>query len=132
MCEQRQDVATTTTPPATTSPIKKKKKKVFMLHDPKSFACLARFTSTNGARAAANKAAVRGHTDILLRETGTKWVHRFRGEKIKMDPPHEVVRNGVTVQYKNKSVVVPVGKKFLYEGTQSLESMDSCDDPSQP
>lgn len=107
--------------------VKAKKKKTYMLHHPKTFAALARFTSSSGARAAASKAAVRGHTDILLRESGTKWVHRFKGDCVKMDPPHTVVRNGVTVEYKNKSVVTPLGKKFLYQGPESLEALESAE-----
>jgi hypothetical protein len=38
-------------------------------------------------RQAALKAANRGHTDIRLRERGTKKVHIFTGERIQIDKP---------------------------------------------
>jgi hypothetical protein len=38
-------------------------------------------------RQAALKAANRGHTDIRLRERGTKKVHVFTGERIQIDKP---------------------------------------------
>ena len=38
-------------------------------------------------RQAALKAANRGHTDIRLRERGTKKVHLFTGERVQVDKP---------------------------------------------
>ena len=38
-------------------------------------------------RQAALKAANRGHTDIRLRERGTKKVHIFTGERVEVDKP---------------------------------------------
>ena len=38
-------------------------------------------------RQAALKAANRGHTDIRLRERGTKKVHVFTGERVQVDKP---------------------------------------------
>ncbi len=38
-------------------------------------------------RQAALKAANRGHTDIRLRERGTKKVHIFTGERVQVDKP---------------------------------------------
>ena len=38
-------------------------------------------------RQAALKAANRGHTDIKLRERGTKKVHVFTGERVQVDKP---------------------------------------------
>ena len=38
-------------------------------------------------RQAALKAANRGHTDIKLRERGTKKVHVFAGERVQVDKP---------------------------------------------
>jgi hypothetical protein len=38
-------------------------------------------------RQAALKAANRGHTDIKLRERGTKKVHMFAGERVQVDKP---------------------------------------------
>ena len=38
-------------------------------------------------RQAALKAANRGHTDIKLRERGTKKVHIFTGERVQVDKP---------------------------------------------
>ena len=39
-------------------------------------------------RQAALKAANRGHTDIKLREHGTKKVHVFAGERVQVDKPN--------------------------------------------
>jgi len=38
-------------------------------------------------RQAALKAANRGHTDIILRERGTKKVHIFTGERVQIEKP---------------------------------------------
>jgi Non-histone chromosomal protein MC1 len=38
-------------------------------------------------RQAALKAANRGHTDIFLRERGTKKVHHFKGERVQVKKP---------------------------------------------
>jgi hypothetical protein len=38
-------------------------------------------------RQAALKAANRGHTDIRLRERGTKKIHIFTGERVEVDKP---------------------------------------------
>lgn len=38
-------------------------------------------------RQAALKAAARGFTDIKLRERGTKRVHVFKGDRVKVDAP---------------------------------------------
>jgi hypothetical protein len=38
-------------------------------------------------RQAALKAANRGHTDIRLRERGTKKVHMFTGERVQVEKP---------------------------------------------
>ena len=43
--------------------------------------------SGKSPRQAALKAANRGHTDIRLRERGTKKVHLFEGQRIEVDKP---------------------------------------------
>ena len=43
--------------------------------------------SGSSPRQAALKAANRGHTDIRLRERGTKKVHIFVGERVQVDKP---------------------------------------------
>ena len=43
--------------------------------------------NSKSPRQAALKAANRGHTDISLRERGTKKVHVFIGERVQVDKP---------------------------------------------
>ena len=65
-------------------------------------------------RQAALKAANRGHTDIKLRERGTKKVHVFRGERVQVDKP-----KGAPAWMKDK-IWKPMVKK---EGTETLEEL---------
>jgi hypothetical protein len=64
-------------------------------------------------RQAALKAANRGHTDIKLRERGTKKVHIFTGERVQVDKP-----KGAPAWMKDKiwkSMVKKVGTETLEE-----------------
>jgi len=63
-------------------------------------------------RQAALKAANRGHTDIKLRERGTKKVHVFTGERVQVDKP-----KGAPTWMKDK-IWKPMVKKV---GTETLE-----------
>lgn len=87
-------------------PSVKKPKRTFMLHDATTMAALGRFVSTD-YRYAALKAASRGHTTILLRQTGTREVREFSGEKVSI-PPKSIQRGGRTVTYNHQPKV-----KFL-------------------
>ena len=51
-----------------------------MLHDPLDWSHVGTYKATS-ASAAAKKAAARGHTKILLRQTGTNMVHEYLGSK---------------------------------------------------
>jgi len=86
-----------------------------------------RFSSTT-PRGAAMKAASRGHTTILLRETGTKKIHKYTGEKVELKNPREVNRDGKIIQYKHASQVKADGKPYIYNGTVD----DSANVPDQP
>lgn len=107
-----------------------RKKKTYMLHHPKSFSCLGKYVSTT-PRLAALKAASRKHTDILLRETNTKIMHRYEGGIKALDSPQVVQRGAQRVTYTSKPFVKTLGKPFLME---ILETNDSCMDdvPSNP
>jgi hypothetical protein len=65
-------------------------------------------------RQAALKAANRGHTDIRLRERGTKKVHKFTGERIQIDKP-----KGAPARMGDK-IWKPKVKK---EGVEKLEGL---------
>jgi len=86
-----------------------RKKKTYMLHDPETMKSLGRFVSYT-PRSAASKAASRGFKKILLRETGTKIVYEYLGDKVVLDPPKTVQRGERTVTFKTTSVVRSVGK----------------------
>jgi hypothetical protein len=107
----------------------KRKRKCYMLHDPKTFECKGRFCST-GPRFAAQKAASRGHTNILLRETNTKKVYSYTGNIVKLDQPQVIQRGDQTITYTKKSVVKTSRKPFIYDGT--LPDDDTCNVPENP
>ena len=65
-------------------------------------------------RQAALKAANRGHTDIKLRERGTKKLHVFTGERVQVDKP-----KGAPAWMKDK-IWKPQVKKV---GTETLEEV---------
>ena len=65
-------------------------------------------------RQAALKAANRGHTDIKLRERGTKKVHVFTGERVQVDKP-----KSAPAWMKDK-IWKPMVKKV---GTETLEEV---------
>lgn len=85
-----------------------------MLHDPSSMAPLGKFVSTD-YRYAALKAASRGHTKILLRQTGTREVRAFDGMKAAIEPK-SIVRGGRTVTYTHQPKVKFV-RSFTFDGT---------------
>jgi len=102
-----------------------------MLHDPKDYSCLGKYVS-NAPRLAALKAASRKHTDILLRETNTKIVHRYEGGIRPLDTPQKVTRGNppVTVEYTAKPYVKRVGKPFIMDVDTACDS--AADVPSNP
>ena len=100
---------------ATETTRKIQKKKNYMLHDPATMKQLGKFSSTS-PRNAAMKAASRGHTTILLRETGTKKMFKYTGSKTEMSTPREVHRDGKVITYKYESKVIADGKPFVYDG----------------
>jgi hypothetical protein len=63
-------------------------------------------------RQAALKAANRGHTDIKLRERGTKKVHVFTGERVQVDKPKSAPA------WMGDKIWKPMVKKV---GTETLE-----------
>ena len=65
-------------------------------------------------RQAALKAANRGHTDIRLRERGTKKLHVFTGERVQVDKP-----KGAPAWMPDK-IWKPMVKKV---GTETLEEV---------
>ena len=65
-------------------------------------------------RQAALKAANRGHTDIKLRERGTKKVHVFTGERVQVDKPKSAPA------WMPDKIWKPVVKKV---GTETLEEL---------
>lgn len=99
-----------------------KQKQTFMLHDPESMAPIGRFVTTaiGDWRAAALKAASRGHTRILLRKTGTREVREFEGRKDAIEPK-TIKRGDREITYTHRPAVKYV-KAFMYEGatTESL------------
>jgi len=62
------------------------------------------------------KASSRGHKKILLRETGTKKIHTYTGEKVELEKPREVNRDGKIITYKYASIVKADGKPYIYDG----------------
>jgi len=111
-------VETTTTTTAanntrTDEPKNKKPKRTFMLHAADDMTALGRFISTDW-RYAALKAASRGHTNILLRQTGTREVRKFDGQKVAIDAK-QITRGGRTITYTHRPQVKYNGK-FTYAG----------------
>jgi hypothetical protein len=114
----------TTPAPQTKAP---RPKKNYMLHDPSSMKPIGRFSSPT-PRGAAMKAASRGHTNILLRETGTKMIHKYTGQKVTLEKPREVNRNGKIIRYEHASVVKSEGKPYVYGGDVD----ETAEVPSEP
>jgi hypothetical protein len=100
---------------APVAPVKKtpREKSIYMLHDPKTFASIGKFSSSD-FRYAANKAASRGFTNILLRKTNTKQVYEFGGAVVDI-PPTTVMRGDREIVYSKKPKVSFV-RKFIYDG----------------
>ncbi len=91
----------------------RKPKRTFMLHSHVDMSALGRFVSTDW-RYAALKAASRGHTKILLRQTGTREVREFNGDKVAI-APKTITRGGRTIVYTHRPQVKYV-RKFMYDG----------------
>lgn len=89
-------------------------KSTFMLHDPTDMSCAGRFVAP-GYREAALKAASRGHTDILLRKSGTREIRQFKGVIETLDTPKIVKRGDREVAF-HKKPNVKFEKKFYYDG----------------
>lgn len=90
-------------------------KKTFMLHDPVDMSAAGRFVAP-GFREAALKAASRGHSDILLRRSGTREIRRFSGHIETLDVPKVVKRGEREVLFSKKPNVKFVDK-FQFDGT---------------
>jgi hypothetical protein len=101
------------TPNTANTPKNKKPKRTFMLHAADDMTALGRFISTDW-RYAALKAASRGHTQILLRQTGTREVRKFDGQKVEIEPK-QITRGGRTITYTHRPQVKYNGK-FTYAG----------------
>lgn len=91
----------------------KKPRRTFMLHSPDDMTALGRFISTDW-RYAALKAASRGHTKILLRQTGTREVREFDGNRLEIEPK-EINRGGRIIKYTHRPQV-KYNRKFVYSG----------------
>ena len=106
----------------------KRNKRTFMLHEPSSMSALGRFVSTDW-RYGALKAASRGHTKILLRQTGTREVREFNGSRVEIEPK-EITRGGRTIVYTHRPQVKFVSK-FVYTGAID-DSADVATNPVVP
>jgi hypothetical protein len=123
-------MATTTirtqTPPVP-APLKEKKpRRTFMLHSPTDMTALGRFVSTDW-RYAALKAASRGHTKILLRQTGTREVREFDGARVEISPK-EITRGGRSIVYTHRPQV-KFQRKFLYAGVIDDTDLTTATNP---
>jgi hypothetical protein len=94
-------------------PKEKKPRRTFMLHSAEDMTALGRFISTDW-RYAALKAASRGHKKILLRQTGTREVREFDGDRIEIEPK-EINRGGRVIKYTHRPQV-KFNRKFVYSG----------------
>ena len=93
-------------------------KRTFMLHDPRDMSRAGTYKAKSFSEAA-KKAATRGHTKILLRQTGTRVVHEYRGSKKPLAAPRTVERRTkdgvVTIPYTHKAEVAYLGH-FVWNG----------------
>jgi hypothetical protein len=94
-----------------------KPKSTFMLHDPKTFASLGKYVSTD-ARYSALKAASRGIEDIYLRKTNSKIIYHYKGSVVTLDTPQVVNRGSRQITY-TKKPVVKFQSKFVFDGDLS-------------
>lgn len=99
---------------ANTVPVTVRTKSTFMLHNPTDMSCAGRFVAP-GYREAALKAASRGHSDILLRKSGTREIRQFKGVIETLDTPKIVKRGDREVAF-HKKPNVKFEKKFYYDG----------------
>lgn len=86
-------------------------KRKFVLLDSHNKDTSSAFAGTSPS-AAAKKAAIRGHKKILLRETGTKDVHHYKGKIVKLKIPKVVTHcaGKREVVYSKQAVVTKVAK----------------------
>lgn len=89
-------------------------KKTFMLHAPGDMSATGRFVAP-GYREAALKASSRGHTDILLRRSGTREIRQFQGFIETLSTPKVVKRGDREVLFSKKPNVKFV-KKYQFDG----------------
>ncbi len=108
--------------------ITRKAKFNFILHDPKTFKPMGRFSSTTPSLAA-KKAASRGFTVVHLRKAGTKIVYVYDCEKVVLDNPKVIKRGDVTVTFKTVSKAKLL-RKYTYSGDP--EKDDVSDVPENP
>lgn len=101
-----------------------KPKYTYMLHDPKTFASLGKYVSTD-ARYSALKAASRGIEDIYLRKTNTKIIFHYKGSVVNLENPQVVLRGKREIVY-SKKPVVKFQKKFIYEGDLNLDAQEEA------
>lgn len=74
------------------------KKKAFMLHCPKDMHPIGKYMS-NTCRQAALKAASNGHTEVVLRQTGTKICKLFSCKINLLDEPKKIRRGDKEITY---------------------------------
>lgn len=104
----------------------KKKRRTFVLHDPTSMAVLARMRGVD-PRYSALKAASRGHTDIHLREAGTRVVRKYEGLVQTLDTPSIVKRGEREIVY-TKRPRAHLKQKYVWNGPSAADDDDQDDD----
>jgi hypothetical protein len=88
----------------------KNEKKTFMLHHPTTKANLGKYVAADH-RNAALKAATRGHTSILMRQTYSRVVYEYQGGVNVLDETKEVKRGG-GVEIKSEEDAKRLGAKW--------------------
>lgn len=111
-----------------TVPKAPKAKSTFMLHDPKTFASLGKYVSTD-ARYSALKAASRGIEDIYLRKTNSKIIYHYKGSVVELETPQVVTRGSRQITYTKKPVVKFQGK-FVFDG--DISKLDADENGAAP
>lgn len=81
-----------------------------------SMEAIGRFVTTaaGGWRAAALKAASKGHTTIYLRKTGTKQCREYAGRRTPLETPKAITRGDRTVTYSHRPNATFV-RSFVYD-----------------
>lgn len=111
------------------APRTKKPTLTFMLHDPETMASAGKYNSTSH-RNAALKAATKGFTNILLRQTNTKTIYRYEGGSIKLDDPKNVPRGGRQIVY-SKRPVASFKESFEYNGPKLANESSPSDNDKE-